>query len=52
MEDIQGIGGMRDMSLRYMGYMGGMRDMGGIRVRGGIGGREVRAVGRERRFLR
>ena len=50
MEDIGGMCGMRDTSLWCMGDMRGMRVMGGMIVKGGMGGREVRAVGRERRF--
>ena len=47
MKDIGGMGGMRDTSLWCMRYIGGM---GGMRVMGGMGGSEVKAVGRDKRF--
>ena len=47
MKDIGGMVGMRDTSLWCMRDIGGM---GGMRVMGGMGGSEVRAVGRGKRF--
>ena len=47
MKDIESMGGMRDTSLWCMRDIVGM---GGMRVMGGMGGSEVRAVGRDKRF--